>query len=210
MPPRNRYTWDEASGRYRNARTGRYVARSTVRRGLSRAVTTAERRIGTLARQLQAREVTLADWQTAMRVELRNVHGYAAASARGGLAQMSPADWGRVGQRLRFQYEKLGAFARQIEAGLPLDGRFVRRAMMYGSSSRETFERTQGLVLLARGFDEVRSIRHARDSCDGCVEQAKRGWQDPADYVYPGRRDCLTACLCTSQWRNRQTQKVAA
>jgi hypothetical protein len=210
------YTYDARTGRYRSA-AGRFVRAAQVKevqlatfdRGADRALA--------LAKRLQSGEITLAEWQLGMAAEIKSATLLAAAHANGGWAALSPADYGRVGQWLahgptggRGQYEYLRAFAREIQAGLPLDGRFLRRARMYVLQANQYFERERARANGIRGFDQVRSIRHAADSCEGCIEQASRGWQDREAYVWPGGRDCLTACRCSTTHRNSSTGDIAA
>lgn len=210
------YTYDARTGRYRAA-SGRFVRAAQVKDvTLSTFDRSAENALA-LAKRLQAGEITLAEWQLGMAAEVKHAALYASALANGGWANLSQADYGRVGQWLshgpaggRGQYDYLRAFAREIEAGLPLDGRFLRRARLYVLQGNQFFERERGRLNEIRGYDQVRSIRHAADSCDGCITQAAKGWQDRESYVWPGGRDCLVACRCSTQHRNSSTGDVAA
>lgn len=44
-----------------------------------------------------------------------------------------------------------------------------------------------------------RSIRHAQDSCNGCIREAARGWVPAGTLVPEGLRDCGNSCLCTGE-----------
>lgn len=215
MPTPRRYRWDEAAGRYRQP-GGRFVSRLQVRTALDEAIAARGERMRVLAEQLRAREISVPRWELEMRGLIKDVHLYSAAAARGGWAQLTQADYGRVGQRVRFQYERLNRFAgelRRRKNPLPLDGRFLRRVELYAQAGRGTYHAIEGLEMDARGFDEERNIRHAGDSCTGergCIEQSRRGWVPRGTLIPIGQRTCLTSCRCRKRYRNSETGQVAA
>lgn len=216
--PNRRFAWNERAGLYELAgNRGRFVSRREIRMALDRAIDHSASEMQQLTRQLMRREISLADWELRMIDEIRSATMAGAASAHGGFARMTSAAYGRAGAQLRAQYEFLHAWAQQIEQGTaPLDGRAVLRAGWYIQSARQFHERESARERTARGFDQVRSIRNAQDSCTskgdtvGCVEQAAKGWQAPEDYTYPGARTCRSACKCFSLWRKSTTGEVAA
>ena len=91
---------------------------------------------------------------------------------------MTPADYGRAGQRIRQQYAFLNAFASQVASGQqPMDGRMVARAELYGQAGRSTYHLTERGEMEVRGMTEEQSIIHPADSCDECIAEAEVGWQ---------------------------------
>lgn len=181
---------------------GRFLSRAAVRDTLDNALANNGKVVRDLTRQLQEGRITLAAWQTGMAREIKNVHLYSAAAARGGWAQMTAADYGRAGQRIEVQYRYLMGFAEQIASGeQPLNGRAIQRAVMYSEAGRNTFHRVEREEMEVRGMTEERSILHANDSCEGCLEQDAAGWQAIGEAVPIGERDCLTRCRCTMDYR---------
>ena len=209
MPPRTRrrYEWDDAAGRYRGA-GGRFVPRAEVRREIERGIAATRTRATRLAAQLQSRAITLDAWVAGMRDVVRDTHWGNLAAAKGGWAQLTPADYGRAGRAIRDQFGYLEGFADQIERGLPLDGRFLRRAAMYADAGRATYTRAERAEMTARGFDEERNIRYAGDSCDGCIAATARGWVPLGELPLIGTRDCLTGCRCELVYRSTATGAV--
>ena len=204
------YRWEPnagASGRYRDER-GRFVASSTVRRELDRYLDTADP-ARALAEALRGRQLSVADWETAMRRHVKNTHLNAVALERGGWANMRPQDYGRVGQIVREQYGYLHRFAEQVASGEQrLDGTLGRRASLYTQAGRESYYRSKQ-ANLQPDITMVRSIKHARDSCRDC-EALNGKWfrvGDPA-YSLPGRRQCNKNCLCTEEY-GRETAEGA-
>lgn len=156
----------------------------------------------TLSNELAANRITIQWWQREMRTALKNAHIYSAAAARGGFAQMGNAEYGQVGQRLRQQYRYLDRFAREIEEGLPLDGRFMSRTELYAQSGRATFHEHDAEVQADAGMEFERSIiSSGADNCQGCVDEAERGWVEIGSLRPIGTRDCLSRCLCTMEYR---------
>ncbi|MGI8765690.1 MAG: hypothetical protein ACR2KM_04130 [Gemmatimonadaceae bacterium] len=198
--PRSRYTWDRASARYRAA-SGRYVGAQDVRHALDEAIVSANDRITLLSERLRTRKISVDEWQLGMRQAVKETQLYGAASARGGWAQMSPADYGAVGRRVRDQYAYLDRFAADIRAGLPTDGQFLSRARMYGASARVSMEAVVRDEAILRGATEGRSVLHVAEHCAQCVDEAAAGFR-PVDEVAPiGSRTCGVYDRCTMEYR---------
>jgi hypothetical protein len=199
LPP-SRYRWNATAARYVDAR-GRFVPRELVRRELDDALAAAKQRMAGISEAFRTGGISSNDWFAEMRQLVKQVQLYSATAAKGGWAQMSPADFGRVGGIVREQYGFLLNFANQIAAGLPLDGRFLRRVAMYAESGRRTFHRTETAEMTTRGLDEERSILHPADHCTDCVVEADKGWQPIGSLIPIGERECLGGCKCTMEFR---------
>lgn len=192
------YRWEPTagvSGRYRDER-GRFVASSTVRRELDRYLDTADP-AKALAEALRGRQVSLADWEVAMRRHVKNTHLNAVAMERGGYANMRPQDYGRVGQIVREQYGYLKNFAGDIASGKQrLDGTLGVRAKLYSQAGRNSYYRSKAANMSGK-VTHQRSIRSARDSCWQCVELHGRVFRiDDSSFPLPGRRVCNHNCRC--------------
>lgn len=205
-----RYAWVPRAQQYRDQRTGRFVSRATVRQVLDRRLDAESRRVQDLARQLQRGEITGREWQAQMRNAVKDVQLASTALAKGGWAQMTAADYGRAGQRVREQYAYLQRFAQAIEAGLPLDGRFMRRAQMYAQAGRRIFHLTERGEMRAQGFDQERNVRYAGDSCAGCIAAEAAGWVEIGSLVPIGERECLSNCRCRLAFRRSTSVERAA
>lgn len=197
------YGFNETSGRYIDLATGRFVPFADVRDALESVMDTSAVRMHGLTQQLIDQQITLAEWQGGMMEQIKLSHTAAAASARGGWAQMSAADWGAAGRMVRDQYDFLRNFARQIADGTQaLDGRALVRANMYGDAARGTFEAMrQRYEILVNGMEEEIRLLGEADHCNGCLDQAALGWQ-PIGILDPiGTEECLTNCHCTKKFR---------
>ena len=211
-----RYRWESGaaiSGRYRDTRTGRFVAPAVVRAELDRYLASATDPVGTLSEQLRAGQINVADWHTAMRREIKNTHLNAVASAVGGFDNMTPADYGRAGQIIRSQYDYLRNFADEIISGKQrLDGTLDRRAKMYIDAGRETYYKVKHMKVAeaeqATGQRAViGSVLNPADHCEECVALNGR-WFFLSDYtavsgggryVEIGSRICHKNCKCSER-----------
>jgi hypothetical protein len=191
------YTYDPVSGRYRSRGTGRYVSGVEIRGALDVAIDAAAKDMRAVSEQLRAGAISLAEWQLAMERGIKNMHVASGAAAKGGWAQMSQSDWGRVGKEIQRQYEYLRTFAEQIATGRQkLNGQFLSRAEMYVQSARTTFHEIERREQERHGMDEERRERHSRDSCPTCVDQARLGWQPIGTLRRIGDSECRTRCRC--------------
>lgn len=215
-------------GAYRDLR-GRVAAWSSVRDWLDGYLARAEQAARALGDALRLRQVTLAEAELRMRDLAANAHLAAAVLERGGFAQMSPADYGRVGRLLYNpsakdtpseraqwgQYQHLRALFRDVASGKQrTDGRLALRLGAYVQSARGTYHRLEALDMERLGFDQARRVRHRLDSCQthegdgvrmGCVELAALGWVGVRDLVPIGGAVCWHSCHCTVRYMNSAT-----
>jgi ferredoxin len=134
--------------------------------------------------------------------EIKSAHLASAALAKGGFAQMAPADYGRVGARLKEQYRFLNRFASQIESGQQgLNGQLPIRSEMYIQAARATYHATERREMEQRGVEEERSILGAADHCPDCLQEADKDWQLIGTLIPIGDRICLTRCACVFDYR---------
>lgn len=114
---------------------------------------------------------------------------------------MTQSDYGRVGGMVVKQYRYLQRFAEQIEAGLPLDGRFVRRAKMYAESGRSTYHAALRAEMIVRRKSEERSRLAPADHCPECVDEHNKGWGRIGHIKLIGTRECRSNCKCFAEYR---------
>lgn len=198
----SRYRWNATARRYIDAR-GRFVSETILRKEIDGALASATLRVRALAEQLRAGQITVEEWELAMRGLSKEVHLYTAAAARGGWAQMGDDDYGRVGRIVRDEYAWIRNFRTEIEGGLPLDGRFLRRTELYAQAGRETFHKVERQGQLEQGNTLERSILGAADHCEGegsCIEQAARGWVTIGRLIAIGQRLCGRRCKCAIEY----------
>jgi hypothetical protein len=207
------FEFDDSTGQYRyltGPRRGQFVPRQSIRSALDDYIEDRQRYAVEVSERFRNNQISFAEWQAEMEATAVRIHVASAASAKGGWAQMTQSDYGRVGQIWRQElggrpgfHNGLRGMIEQMNNGLPLDGRWMNRVQQYMQAGRTTYHVVETLEMERRGFDEERSIRHSRDSCDECIDQETLGWQPIAARVIkqPGDRQCLRNCKCTKEYR---------
>ena len=129
-----------------------------------------------LAGQVARGEISVQQWVYAMRQQIRQNFIAEYTLAHGGRATMTPADWGRIGQRVQVQYRYLNSFAADIASGRYSEAQIAARARMYVEASSQAFEQGRAQAL---------------------------GMPDLPAYPGDGSTQCLSNCACW--WSIRET-----
>jgi hypothetical protein len=203
------FTFDQRTRRFRGP-SGRFIPWAEVRKALDFVIDAANADIRKTSKALQAGRIEVADFQSSMAASIKAAHVAATLAAKGGRQQVTAADWSTVGNRLKFQYQRLHSFSVELANGAPLDGRFLARAAMYGTSATGTYEAILRRDDLASGlYDEERRQRHSKESCTSCIRYEQLGWQKLGILPDIGQQsECLSADRCTFV-RRRSSNRAA-
>lgn len=202
MAEPSRFAYDTKLARYRDLRTGRFLAHSTIRQAVDQVAKVGGDRMAAITGRLRSGVIDLPTWQVQMAGEIKTLHVTQATAAKGGKAQMSPADYGRVGAEVKKQYQYLARFAEDVASGKQtLDGRAENRARLYGEAGRGTFEDQRRHLWADKGAIEERRVLHAAEHCADCVAAAGRGWSPEGALPRIGASACRTRCKCTFTFR---------
>lgn len=201
MPSSPAFRWSAKTGQYVRA-NGQFVPRTEVRRAIDKALDAEKARALDLSNALRSGSISLEKWRAEMRDIIKNVHLYSASAASGGWAQLSQADYGRIGQIIRGEYGFLEKFAQGIARGtVPLDGNFLQRALQYAEAGRDSYHQTERASARRAGKREERNILHPADHCGGCLGESARGWVKIGQLIPIGRRICRRKCRCSLRFR---------
>lgn len=203
------FRWNDALGRYIGA-DGRIVAGDTVRDWLDVTLANTNDDTDALYGLLQAGQISLGDFRNQMRQTIKDVHLSAIAAQKGGWAQMTQADFGRAGQRIREQYGYLELLIGEVSSGeQPVNGWLQRRLRLYAQAGRESYHLAERNEMLKRGFDQERSVLDpTAEHCEECEAEAAKGWQDIGDMTPIGQRKCNKNDRCRVEYRNSATGEV--
>ncbi len=166
------WQWEENLNRYRDADTGRFISSASVRDLVDQRQRITGSGSDGLAELLRGGQLNTRDWETGMREAIKDEYIQQYLLGRGGLSQMTQADWGSIGGMIADQYRYLDGFTREVAAGTLSEAQVAARSRMYIHSGREAFERASAR---AHGLPEL-----------------------PA-YPGDGKTVCLTNCACN--WR---------
>lgn len=208
------YKWDEKAGRYRLR--GSFVRARDVQRAVDKYLQNAQSSAAdTLFEQLQQGRLNVKDAQLLGEKMIARAHLNASIAAKGGRAQMAPADYGRVGGRVKSELGYWRDLMREISQGKPLDGRVKQSFRNYVAASAPSFQIVEGEEIAKRGFDQWRNklndgARHCEAHGDrpSCAQVTRRGWVAIGERVMRGARGCYWHCQCEDEYRNSVTGEV--
>ncbi len=195
------FVWDRRSARYRDRETGRYVAESRVLGAVEHYGEYSANNIGRLTERLNGGQLTIGQWQREVAQELKNAHLIAAMAGRGGRDAMTQADWGRVGGRLRWEYEYLNRFAQEIEAGKLSAAQIAARARLYGNAARKSYYDGRTAAARVSEYRYEQRFLQPGESCEDCVNYAARGRVPIGTLPEPGEGSrCRSNCNCIKRY----------
>lgn len=200
---RTKYSYSRATLRYRNNLTGQWVKAREVKRAVNATIASAQKEMRLLASDMAKRRITLGQWQERFAAEIKNLHVSNAMAGAGGMGQMAAQDYGRVGQRLRFEYERLAKFAADLKARKFTENELYARVEMYIAAGNVSYEGAKRDGAIAAGYDLEKNVLGKNENhCTtkggiiGCVEVTALGKQPIGTLPAPGYRRCISRCYC--------------
>jgi hypothetical protein len=137
------FEYDLASKRYRDRESGQYISTQRTREIREEFLAARKEQVISLGDQLGSGDLSLADWERAVRQEIKATHVGVAALGGGGRNAMTDADWGHLGPQLRAQYGFLRAFAEEVGRGELSVAQVKARSAHYLDSGAQGFERAR-------------------------------------------------------------------
>ena len=213
---REGFRWDTAAARYRDNRTGRFVAEQTIKNtfielgeGTNSFAGYSQRNMTNITQRYLDGRIDLRGWQKAMRNEIKDSHIVSATAGRGGRNAMTQADWGRTGARLRQQYGYLDNLAWERYNGTVSDAQMMNRAKMYAGNNRTAYFDGKTAAMKASEMTEERRVLNPAEHCADCIAYAGLGWQPIGTLPEPGQGSaCLSNCKCNKEFRSGQGTNV--
>lgn len=202
--------WDTLVGRYRFRASGRFVPRKAIREAIEDSLANLERRTDSIQADYRAGRISLDVFREEMRDTIKFSQMAAQELAKGGRAQMTPADYGRAGQQIRVQYAYLDGWVADLAGGAPADAKMEGRAHQYLRAARTAFIAAETETFQGRGFDQIRTILHDAEHCAECIAEAARGFVPIGEHTPIGSRVCRSNDACTAEYRNSRTGEVLA
>lgn len=199
------FTWDRSASRYRSSATGRYVARSEIVNLLGTHISGGESRIESLTRAMYEGTIAPSVYAEQMRTQLRRLHLQNAALGAGGWDRLRPADYGRIGQRLREDYGRINRLSTDVQSGNATIAQALNRANGYVGNSRIAFWETERAAQSTPEPGKViieRRVLGAHKSCRDCLNYYAAGWQPIGVLPLPALScACGTNCKCRMERR---------
>lgn len=163
------WTYDRSSRRYREESSGRYIGAKQMTALRDTFTDRLRERASGLASDLASGATTQSQWERGMRQLVKSANIDLAALGKGGRAQMTPADWGRVGQTVRTQYQYLGRFADWTPA--LSEAQVAARGALYVESATASYERARAAAF------HVTLPAYPGDGRTACVANCRCAWE---------------------------------
>jgi hypothetical protein len=128
------------------------------------------------------------------------MHINAYAIGRGGVGQLTARDYGVIGARLRREYGYLRQFSLDILKGNLSEAQINNRVNNYLGALHSVYETGKIEAARANGVQWERRIKTAVESCQGCVEEANKGWQPLGRLAAIGTQECRMNCRCYKEF----------
>jgi hypothetical protein len=137
-----------------------------------------------------------------MRREIKDIHRTQYIVGRGGVENMTPRDWGRLGADLRhLHYNRLDRFALKIAEGDLTPAQVNEGSKLYMNSSNKQYWRGKTEAKLAAGFVEEQRFLNPAEHCADCTGYAARGRVPIGTLPPPGEQsECRSNCKCTMKF----------
>jgi hypothetical protein len=203
------WRYDPVSGRYRGL-NGRFLSQSAVEALVDGRIVRLSRELRRFTSMLSGGNITLDQWQQSVREALKLSHAQAAIIGNGGRDSMGPAEWGKVGQRLRGEYRYLETFARDLLAGSVSTPMALARIGMYAESVRGSYWEGTAIRQERQGYSLMRRILDSQAKhCQDCLDYAARGVVPMGSLPMPGQRcACRSNCKCRVKYLRQQAPVV--
>lgn len=189
------WVWAATSHQYRNTATGQYIGPKGM---LALRDTYTEAKIAQArvwASQVSSGQMTLTDWQTAMRTSTKNSYIDQYVLGHGGRGSMTPTDWGRIGAEVKEQYKYLDGFTDDIASGKLSEAQIGARSELYHNSATASYERgnayARGLPRLPYYPGDGASECKANCRCHWDIRDSERGGWD-CYWILGGEKPCQT------------------
>lgn len=134
------WTYDVKARRYRG-KDGRFLSHAKMLALRDVFIDKQSDVVNALAVRLAAREITLVEWERAMRQVVKDTYIAETLAAIGGRKMATPAIWGRVGYMIKEQYRYLSNFVNDILKKNLTPGQIATRARMYIRSATAAYEK---------------------------------------------------------------------
>jgi hypothetical protein len=135
-----------------------------------------------------------------MAKEVKGIHLANLAAAKGGFHALTPADFGRAGQKIRKQYEYLNKFSANATPELMAMDQFVTRNGLYMEAGRGTYEETRLVEDRDNGlrweFNVLELDAHHCVGANSCPTQTKMGVVRTGTLRMIGQRACRVNDKC--------------
>ncbi len=168
------FEFEPKSQRYRWKDSKKFISQETVENLREEAIAQSLLNAESATEKMIDGKITVDQWERefAANIKTRTVQLY----QLGKPGQLDATDRGRLGNQIRFQYDKLWNFRNAIVNGDLSSEQIKYRANLYFNKTRWAYEEGRRRSHYQAGYMWERRIRQAVESCIECIAIASVGW----------------------------------
>lgn len=202
------FTFDRSVQRYR-ASNGRFISNATMITLVETAASNAADDVLSIGNILVQGKVSLAEWQRATAIALKQMHIQQYLLGIGGEKMVTGSDRRRMSDRIQSELDYLAGFADDLLSGMS-EAQFMARLQLYVEAGRSTYERARRAGHLTEGYHWERRRLGNAVHCDPCIGHSAKGWQDIGTLPHIGENcDCKSRCKCSFEFSLEEPQDKA-
>jgi len=165
------WVWVRSAKRYRDTKTGRFLARSVVQDLRDSYIDAESTFIADITAQLADGDRTLRSWEAELWDRVKIAFNAEFMAGRGGRNALTQSDKSAMARMLKSQRQFLRDFSEEIRSGTMSEAMIRSRADLYINASRQAFEKGK-----ARSFD-LRLPAYPADGSSECMANDRCSWE---------------------------------
>jgi flagellar biosynthesis/type III secretory pathway chaperone len=196
-------TYDKRAGQFRGS-DGKFVKRASVLREIELSKKSLRERLDFLTQQLVNRKISLSEWQNRSMDVIKYANLRMMALASGGKRNLTNAHYGRLGAKLKPEWQRLKTFAEEIRSGNLTEKQIIARSRLYAQSASTAFYNAE---LLSKGLEGFKYAKRWLDvgakHCTQCPNYSTNGlWVSLEQVILPGHEcNCRGNCKCQISYK---------
>lgn len=187
---------------YRNAETGKLISAKDAAAMRDALIDKQKTRIDGLTDKLVDGKISVQQWTLEARKAIKDTYVMEYAASKGGMANVTQAEWGELSGQLRKQYEYLNGMAADIAEGKLSPGQINARSKLYIEGASQVYERGKieskdGPELPAYPGDGGTACR-SNCRCHWQLDETETEWL--ATWVLDDAEHCEDCIAHASEW----------
>ncbi len=197
------FQWISSLRRWFSVKLRRFLGEKDVREIAGKAVDKTIEAIRRVSNRYSDGQITMEQWRDQVAEEILDGHIQQYLLGRGGIKNMTDADWREVDKLVDRQYNYLEGFYKDIVDGKVTGGQLVTRAGLYGLAVGAGF--ASAIAANNSTSKESRWILSNVEHCQTCLQYAGMGWQKigvlPVPLSAEAQTECMSRCQCHAEYR---------
>lgn len=204
LDSKDKIKWSNKSGKY--SINGKVANDRRVYKFAQHEIQRYEDKMVKLTTRFVNGNLTFEQWQETMAKLIRESHVSLTRIGRGGKENTFANHYLQVGTDLRLtHYTAFRQFSQDILNGKLSDRQIIARAKLYGTASKNSFEKAR-LTLYDDNYQARRRLGTCANHCTPCLSYASQGWMNLTAIIPPGQQcDCRMNCCCSVEIKRTLT-----